>query len=424
MEYKKIDCSSFKLHLIKTNKFKTINFKLIFRDEIKKNEITLRNVLIDNLVFSSKKYNSRKKMTIKKQELYGVDIYGSNKRIGNHIITEMTMTLLNPKYTEQNMLAESLDFLKEIIFNPNVENDEFQEEIFEVIKQNNYFDINTNLENPNYVVVQELREKLAYSSPISYKMAGYTEDLRNITAKNLYDYYKKFLISNCIDIYVLGDFDPYEMEKIVKKKFKFKTITKKRKEIPIKLVTKNIFPKVYKKNSNFVQTNLAIAGLFKNISWWESKYPCALFNIILGNSPESKFFQDIREKYSCAYTINSTYRRQDDYVLITAGIAVKNYNLVIKRIKHCIKEMQKGLITDDEIITAKELYTNVIKEIEDFPSSIIEYYFSLEYLNNDTLEVQASTMLSITKEQIIQAAKKFKINTIFLLKEREQDENN
>ena len=49
MEYRSEDFLSYKLHMIKTNKFKTINVKVVFSNEIKKNEITIRNVLSDIL---------------------------------------------------------------------------------------------------------------------------------------------------------------------------------------------------------------------------------------------------------------------------------------------------------------------------------------------------------------------------------------
>ena len=50
MEYRVDDNLSYKIHMIKTDKFKTVNIKIIFSKEIKKEEITLRNFLSDFLV--------------------------------------------------------------------------------------------------------------------------------------------------------------------------------------------------------------------------------------------------------------------------------------------------------------------------------------------------------------------------------------
>ena len=47
MNYEKRDLGSFKLHMIKTDKFKTLSVKVVFRRPIVKSEITIRNVISD-----------------------------------------------------------------------------------------------------------------------------------------------------------------------------------------------------------------------------------------------------------------------------------------------------------------------------------------------------------------------------------------
>ena len=52
MKYVKKDFGSYKLHMIKTNKFKTIKIRISFRNQIKKDEITMRNILSHMLTYS------------------------------------------------------------------------------------------------------------------------------------------------------------------------------------------------------------------------------------------------------------------------------------------------------------------------------------------------------------------------------------
>ena len=134
MEYTKKDFGAYKLHLIKTDKFKTIEVRLAFRSPIKKEEITLRNILIDMFVLSSKKYNSKRSLTIKAQDLYALDIRTNNSRLGNYINTDIYMTVLNDKYTEPGNFREAVKFLNEIVFNPDVEDGEFNEEKLDRVK--------------------------------------------------------------------------------------------------------------------------------------------------------------------------------------------------------------------------------------------------------------------------------------------------
>lgn len=61
--------------------------------------------------------------------------------------------------------------------------------------------------------------------PYSYNPYG-KEDLDDISGKELYEYYKKVISEDQIDIFVLGDFSPSEMKEIFKEYFKVNTFKK------------------------------------------------------------------------------------------------------------------------------------------------------------------------------------------------------
>ena len=109
MEYKKIDKTSYNLHLIKTNRFKTLNIRICFRDEIKKDKITIRNFLTNYLTYSTNTYPSKRDLVLKTQDLYALSIYTKCYRSGRFNVTNFYLSLLNEKYTEAGMLDKSLE---------------------------------------------------------------------------------------------------------------------------------------------------------------------------------------------------------------------------------------------------------------------------------------------------------------------------
>lgn len=423
MDYKKIKTNSYDLSLIKTDKFKTIFFKIVFWEPIKKEDITIRNLLVDNLTFSTKTHPTKKEMSIYKQDLYGTDLVGYNKRIGNYIYTEIYMSLLNPKYTEEEMLEKSIDFLCDAIYNPNVKDEAFDEEIFELIKNNTKDEIIRHQENPEILTFVNLKNAVDDSKAFAFKLEGYIEDLEKINSKDLYKYYKEFLKNNYIDIFVVGNFNEEKIKTIIEKKFHFK----RTKEItkPISISYQNQKRTINEKidNSSFNQSKLAIACNLNNLTTYEKKYPLALYNIILGNSPESKFFQNIREKKSYAYYINSSFRRYDDLLYITAGISYKNYELVKSTISEEMQEISLGNFTNDELENAKQLYISALKDTEEYPSALADYVYSLEHLEADDVELQIETIKNLTKEEVVNVSKKITIDTIYLLKEKENEKD-
>lgn len=409
------------LHLIKTDKFKTILFKIVFTSKFSKDEITKRNLLVDNLCLSSKKYPSRREMNIIKQDLYGLDLYASSKRVGNYFVTEFNLSMLNPKYTEEEMLSLSFDFFYNILFNPNVDNNKFNEELFNLTKEYMKDEIKSIKENPNIYSNVKLRSLLG-DYPFSYHMEGYLSDLEKETPSSIYDYYKEFLINNNVDMYLIGNYNDEYID-IIKDKFIFNNQNRSINDFFIEYKnTKNKINEV-KEESKFKQSHLSISCSLDNLSLKEKIYTVVLYNIILGNGPESKFFKNIREKYSYAYTISSSYRRTDNILVINAGISIKNYDNVITLIKEELENMKKGNFSLNDLENAKKIYISVINDITEYASSISEYYYNMKYLKLKTIKEEIDIINSITKEEIMSLAKKINIDTIFLLKEDEYEEN-
>ncbi len=132
MEYKKIQKENYTLHLINTNRFKLMNVVVFFTKKFEKKDILYGNLLTKNLVYTSKKYNTKSKIAVVGEELYGARVSSSFNIIGNTSEFIFTLEFLNPKYTEKKYLKESLNYLYEIMFNPNVENESFNKEYFDI----------------------------------------------------------------------------------------------------------------------------------------------------------------------------------------------------------------------------------------------------------------------------------------------------
>lgn len=415
---------AYNLHLINTNRFKTILFKFIFRDNLTKEDITKRNLLISMLEISCKKYPSLRELCIHKEELYNFTTSFSNRRVGKQVFTECCFTIINPKYTNKQMLKESINFIKEILFNPYIVNDDFDKDLFKVNYDYLQEQIKEAKTNPNSYAMQRLKEELDKNNVFSINLDGYQEDLEKITEENLYDYYKEFFNKNLIDIYVVGDFDFYEMENLMKDIIPFKVCKKPKNGIlnNCEKTRKNI--KKVTEDSTFNQSKLLIGLNINKPTDIERKYTLVLYNMILGNSPEAKLFTNVREKLSLCYDITSMYSKNDNGIVIATGIKKDNYKLCLRQIKQELKKIQKGDFDDKHLANCKTLIKSLLDEFEDYPNSIAEYYFSIDYFNNANIEEQKKHLDSITKEDIINVAKKITIDTIYFLKEKQSDEEN
>ena len=418
MKIKTLDKNGYRLHLIKSNNFKTISFKIVFWNELKKEDLAYRNMLVNNLLFSSHKYNTNRKIAIRKEELYSADIYGKTYRKGTQIVTEICLSSIEDKFAEEGNFRESLEFLFDCINNPNINNGAFDETSFNITKDNITNSIKSEKENPNFEAYQKYKELIGKDKVFVGSILGTLEEVENITPSSLYEYYKTFFDDNHIDIYVLGNIEEKDILDIDKYlKFGSNRINY--------TSTYANYEKDYsekEEDSKFNQSKLFMGGSIKSLTEHEKKYESIIYNIILGNSPTSKLFQNIREKMSYAYTISSSINRLDGMFVISAGISSKNYERIKNEVMNQIKEMKQGFFNDKDINDAKEVILSIIEEINDNPWSIIDHYNNYLYFGADTIENQIQEINKIQKDDIVNVANKINIDTVFLLKEDEYEE--
>ena len=424
MEYKKIDMTAFNLHLIKTDRFKTINIRVCLRDNINKDEITVRNMLTSFLTYSTDTYPTKRDMVLKAQDLYGVNVYTKSYRSGKFNMINFCMSLLNEKYTEKGMLKESIKFLSDVIFKPNFYKEEEFNQAYKFLYDNMESSMKGIKENPTTYSVIRMLEEMDKDAPYSYREFGYLEDLEKIKKEDLVTYYEKILKQSLIDIYVIGDINEEEVVNLLKKHLIFTTYKRPKEN---QLITHDKLPnrsKIIKEQEDSNQSKLSIGCKIGHLTEFERNYVLTVYNMILGGNSESKFFQIIREKYSLAYYVYSSLNKLDSLMIIKAGISKENFDTTIKLIKKLMKEMEKGKFTDEDIDVVKENYISLLKEIEDNENAIIETYLAKDLLNLGDIEERKKEIMKVTKEDIIEVAKKVKIDTIFLLEGVLENENN
>lgn len=414
MRIKDIDKKGYKLHLIKTNKFKTVLVKIVFWNKIKKEELALRNLLVNSLLFSSKNYDTPRKMAIKSDELFSMDLYNKTYRRGNYVLSEINVSLIEDKYSSEGVLKQGIEFLFDIVNNPHVEDNKFDIKSFKV----NYGRLETAIrnesENPSYYAYKRFKEEIGSDKTFTNSLLGTIEELSKITEENLYDYYKKFINENFIDIYVVGNINFKELEKLIEDNFKPN-------EREIKYSLKEVsYEKEFtslEEDSKYNQSKLLLGASLSKLTKHEKLYEAILYNIILGNSPNSKLFQNVREKKSFAYSIASSINRLDGLLYIYVGISSKNKEETKEEVLKQIEEMKQGKFTEANIKNAKQVILSVIKEVDEYPGAILDHYMNYLYFGNEKLVNQKQEIKKIRKEDIVKVANKINIDTIYLLKE-------
>ena len=422
MEYIKYELGAYNLNVIKTNNFKTVRVEVKFRNVVKKEEITLRNLLKMVLIESTKKFDTERKFVIESEELYDLKLSSTSSRVGNFTTLSFNLTFLNEEYTEKGLHNKSLDFLMEVLFNPNVSNNKFDSLSFNNCVNKLEKSIMGRKDNKTkYSIFALLQHMGDYA--YSYDQYGYLSDLKNIDEAKLYEYYKKVLMNDLVDVYVIGNVDSNEIKEYFINNFKINSFKKEKMNVLIDEVLPRKRVKVFKEDDAVNQTKIAIGLRFNDVSEYERKYVLYVYNEILGGSGNSLLFDTVREKNSLAYYINSIAQGYDNLLIIYTGIDKDRVDLGLKLIKKTIKDIEKGKFTSDMFNNAINMITSSLKLSLETQPSVINNYYAMNILNSDDINTRISKFEKVTKEDVINFSKKIKMDTIFLLEGDHNEED-
>ena len=422
MIYKTYKTNSYNIYTIKTDKFKTCHMEIIFRNNIKKEEITKRSLLTELLVENTSKYNTRRKMIIELEDLYNSYFYGITNRVGSSILTAFCFDFINPKLVNEK-IDEFIKFPLEAILKPNVSNDEFDITTFEYIKERVKKDIESIVEEPKNYSISKLLENMCKNTESKININGYIEDLDNINNSNLFDYYKEMIKHDYIDIYIIGNLDMDNVSKIIEDNFKINIL--KSHKVNYNIINKSInVPKKIYDYYPFSQENICIGYNIENPTDFEKNYVAHVFNGILGGgSLESKLYQTLRNENSLCYNCVSLYHKYDNLILLHTAISKENENTAINLMKKAMSDMKKGNITTKEIDNAKQLIITTINISLDVPGRIIDNYLFKNLYGLEDLDTRVQKYNKVTKQDIMNFAKKIKLNTILCVRDGENERN-
>ena len=420
MEYKVYNCNSYRIHTIKTDKFKNCSMEIMFRNKLVKEEITANNMLVDMLMHSSKKYPKRRDVAIELENLYSASLRGFSTRLGNSIMLSFVLDFLNPKYCEEGYLNDVLSMPFEMLLNPNIsDNEEFDQRSFNIIKNRIKSDIESLKENAVKYAIRRSLSNMDDSSPSSYYMVGYMDDLESITPVSLWDVYNNVLSNYVCDIYVIGNLDMEEVVSVIKKKFINRTIKQDKKE----LYVDNKLRKKYidiEETGKYEQDSFVMIYNLDDLDTRERNFVIHLYNIILGSGGlTSKLYKYLREENSLCYNVSSMYQKYDNLLMIYSGIDAKEKDLCIKLVNKAMDEMINGEFSLDDLENAIKTVISSIKMSEDTQGGIINNYLFHDLDNLPLYEERIKEFKKVTKEDIMNVAKKVKLNTIYILKGEE-----
>ncbi|HEY8436547.1 MAG TPA: pitrilysin family protein [Haloplasmataceae bacterium] len=406
--------------IIQTEKFKTTDLHINFRNLLTRDTVTKRAILPNILRSGSKHFPSKQAISRELERLYGASLSTNVNKIGRQQVLSFHLSLVNDAYLagESELLDDAFRLIGDILFQPKVENDAFDEKIVQVEKRlmDEYFE--SLYDNKIRYGFERLLEHMYADEEYKLQAHGVREDLSHLNPNNLYETYQKMLEEDAVDFLLIGDVDLDRVKNLIEKTFP--TFSPKEDFPVLDLTDKEIRDvKEVEEYQDINQAKLNIGFRTYTRGLDPDYVALQVLNGMLGGYPHSLLFKNVREKNSLCYYITSTLDRAKGAMYIYSGIAPQDYKKALDLTLEQLETIKKGEFTEELLVNTKNAMINDLLEMNDSPSRILTNDFtSLLYGEVYDVNKRIERIKAVTYQDVVNVAQKITLDTIFNLTQK------
>lgn len=276
------------------------------------------------------------------------DIAESIDNIGGQLnaFTSKECTCFYAKVLD-NHLPIAVDVLADMLFNSKFSEEDIEKEKSVVLEEINMYE-----DSPEDIVHDLLSQTLYDGHSLALPILGRTNVLKNLTRKDILDYFKKHYTPDNTVISIAGNFDCDETIKQLEASFGNWNGSKTTFDIKKPTILNK---RLKSKSKSTEQLHLSI-GMEGVPQGKRDLYSLLVLNNIFGGSMSSRLFQRIREERGLVYSIYSYPSSYKDTGLfaIYAGLNPNHLLTVYELILKEIRNLKNGSLTKEEVNRSKE----------------------------------------------------------------------
>lgn len=367
------------------------------------------------LTRSCKKYPDVTALSRKLDALYGAALYPSVQRLGDFQAITIAVSGLDDRYAldGESISSELTELLCSILFEPNITDGCFSQDDVEQERRQLIENIDAEFNEKRVYAINRCIETMCRDELFSIGRFGSREDVIALTQESIYKAWKNLLDNSRVELCMLGNTQPDSAFKGFQKYFENKP---RKTGGTTKIVSEVGEVKRIIETEEIVQSKLVMGFRCAYPKNAKELVANSLMSAILGGTPTSKLFTNVREKQSLCYYCGSRVDNQKGIMLIDSGVETQNIDKAEKAIMEQLNTFMRGNITDDELQSAKLAVKNAYISSLDSLAAMQSFYLSGIIRSMPLSPLQAAALVDeVTKNEIIEMASQIKLDTVFSL---------
>lgn len=401
-------------------KFKTAKLSVRFITKLDKESAAANSLGIGVLSSSNGKYKTLAEINEKLSSLYGASLGTASKKRGDVQILSLAASWVNNRFTidGEDVDGEMLQIVRDCIFAPNAENGEFAADSFKITKKDLLDRIDAEINNKRGYALSRAAEVAFEGEPAELSCYGDRKSAESVTSSEAFAAYQKFLETAQVEIYYISPEENPAAAEMFKESFT--AVKRDSKAVSFRNISP-LHSEVAEGSDEFDVRQCKMVMTFKSDS--EDAFAIKLLSAIFGETPVSKLFVNVREKLSLCYYCACRVISSKGALMVDSGVERENIEKAKEEILRQLDEIRNGNISDEELESAMLALENGLEQIGDTASSYESWYFERFCEGNVVTPAERlNDYKNVTKARIVQAANSLKLDSIYLMLDKEEAE--
>lgn len=365
------------------------------------------------------KYPDFSTMNQRLAEAYGARVSAGVEKVGEAQVLRLSLTCIADRFAldDKGVVSGCAGLLCELLFHPHVEGGAFAAQDVEREKRLLLERIENERNDKRIYALRRCEAVMCENEAYGVNRYGTREQVERLTPQALYQAWRTLLASGRIQFNFVGDSDGRELERLLKKELAaidrsaYAPDTLKTQIIPRADSPRRVVERLPVQQGKLVMGyRMGYAATPEDIS------AVSVMVNILGGSPQSLLFQNVREKLSLCYYCSARLFRQKGIMMVQSGVEFENAGQTVQEIGRQLDAVRQGAFTQEDFDAAVKSLADDYERVGGTPEELDDWYaFRLLEEEPAAPEKLAQGIRQTTREQAVAAAQKVTLDTVYQL---------
>lgn len=354
--------------------------------------------------------------------LYGASVGGQSLRVGEAQLLLFSAEATADRYAlhGETVTADCARLLCEMLFRPALENGLFRRGDVETERRCLAEDVRAQINDKRWYALRRAEELLCEKEAYGVGSFGCAEVIERLTPERETTAWMRMLQQATVRVIVQSPTALSQVEEAFAQGF---STVLDRAPVTVVTDTKSHAPTLRRSVERMAlnQSKLVMGFRTDCAEPDEDVMATRLMNALLGGTPSSLLFRNVREKLSLCYYCSSSYDRKKGLLFVQSGVDDANANRAEREVLRQVEALVNGRFTDDELEAARRCVIQQFESMSDSQASLASWYLSQTLLSQRQSPQEAwKAVERVNRDAVIRAASRLRCECVYLLAPKEE----